>query len=180
MKKLKPVWKILSIVLTVLLAVLLLSNVYMLIVRKATGKLQPDVLGWSWAVVVSGSMEPTINIDDLVVVHKQKSYGERDIISFESGSSVVTHRIIRENDDGTFVTQGDFNNTEDSKPVSQEKIIGKVVLVIPGVGKMIKFFQEPLGISLIVFVGLLIIEMPFLIQKFKDEKEAKNEQKEDA
>ena len=167
--KLKLAGRILSIVLTSVLVLMLLSNIYVLIARKVSNELQPDVFGWSWAVVVSGSMEEKISVDDLIIVHRQKDYDERDIISFESGKSVVTHRIV-EKGDGCFITKGDANNTPDSLPVPKEKVIGKVVLIVPGVGKITRFFQEPLGISLLVFTGLLIIELPFLIQKFEEGK----------
>lgn len=46
-------------------------------------------------VVISGSMQPTLNIDDLIfnIKVKEEKLKEGDIISFSENENVVTHRI---------------------------------------------------------------------------------------
>lgn len=131
--KMKKALKILDVIITVLLLFVIVCNLYIAIARRATGKLQPTTFGFSTAVVVSGSMEDAISVNDLIIDKAQKEYSVGDIISFESGSSVVTHRIVGEKDGG-FVTKGDANNTEDRDIVKKENIIGKVVLTVPKIG----------------------------------------------
>lgn len=44
----------------------------------------------------TGSMEPTLSVDDLLVIHQESDYTPGDIITFRSGSGLVTHRIVDE------------------------------------------------------------------------------------
>lgn len=165
---LKTAGRILKWLITALLAVLLIANLYTLIARQVTGEPQPGVFGWSWAVVVSGSMEPEISVDDLILVHEQDTYEVGDVISFKSNNSVVTHRII-EKGDGYYITQGDMNNTAD-KQISADAVIGKVKAAVPHVGLVIGYMRTPMGMICLVLLGLLTIEIPYLIDRFKKEK----------
>lgn len=149
---------------TLVLGILLICNVYIIAKRILTDTAQPDVFGWSWAVVVSGSMEPAVSVDDLIIVHREKDYHVGDVISYESGNVVVTHRII-EKSGNVFTTQGDANNSPDLLPVKQEQIIGKVLLTVPRAGYLIGFLQTPLGMTAMVFTGLLLVEAPYWLAK---------------
>ena len=169
MAVIKTAGRVLSAVLTVLLALLLIANLYTIAVRSITGKPQPAVFGWSWAVVISGSMEPEISVNDLIVVREQDSYHVGDIITYESGSSVVTHRIVAETEQG-FTTKGDSNNTEDPKSVPHGAVVGRVVYVIPGIGLLIEYLRTPLGMTCMVLIGFLLIEIPYLRDRRKNEK----------
>lgn len=160
--------KLLSRLLTALLAIILLCNLYTIAARHFTGALQPDVFGWSWAVVISGSMEPEIKVNDLVIVHEEESYTVGDIIAYESGSSVVTHRIVAESEMG-YTTQGDFNNAADSRPVPKAAVVGRVVHVVPKVGLLLEYLRTPLGMTCMVLVGFLLIEIPYITDKYRKE-----------
>lgn len=169
MRAVKVAGRVFSQMLTVILAVMLLANLYAIGARYFTDNPQPTVFGWSWAVVISGSMEPEIGVNDLVVVHEEDSYAVGDVITYRSGSSVVTHRIIDQTEQG-FTTKGDSNNTEDSQPVSLNAVIGKVAYVIPNVGLYIAYLRTPLGMTCLVLIGILLIEIPYLVDKFREEK----------
>lgn len=164
----KTIRKILDIAITVVLAVVIICNTY-IVVAKTTGRLQPAVFGYSTAVVVSGSMADAINVNDLVVVKEQSEYAVGDVISFENGSSVVTHRIVRE-ENGEFITKGDANNTEDEGSVKAESIVGKVVLTVPQIGAVIGFFQTQLGMAIMAAALVIII----FASSFSGKKESKN------
>ena len=164
MSVIRFVGRALNAVLCVLLGLLLVANLYTIAVRNIKGTPQPAVLGWSWAVVISGSMEPEIGVHDLVVVHRQPEYSNGDIITYESGDSVVTHRITGKTAEG-FITRGDANNAYDLYPVAEDAVVGKVVYVIPRVGLFIEYLRTPLGMCCMVFIGLLLIEIPWLLQK---------------
>lgn len=78
-------------------------------------------------IITSGSMSPYINTGEMVVTLKKSDYKVNDVITFlENESYFVTHRIIREEENG-FVTKGDFNNIEDESLVKISQIKGKVV-----------------------------------------------------
>ena len=72
MKFLRISTKIISILLTAVLSVILVCNLYTIAARAITGQLQPTVFGFSAAVVISGSMQDAIEIDDMILTHKGK------------------------------------------------------------------------------------------------------------
>lgn len=93
--------------------------------------------------VLSGSMSPTFNRGDAVVVNKltTREKGELkkgDIIQYVSGTKYVVHRIVDitndERGNKLFITKGDYNNTVDADKVALENVKGKVSFVIPLIG----------------------------------------------
>lgn len=168
MKTLKVLGRILSIAITVILGLLLAFNLYTIVARFITKELQPDVFGFSTAVVISGSMSDSIEVNDMVVIHRQEGYEIGDVVTFETDGSLVTHRIIDRTDRG-FVTKGDANNSPDLDPVQQEQIVGRVILVVPKIGKAIEFMRTPLGMTCLVLVGFALIEIPALVRRKTEE-----------
>jgi signal peptidase len=131
------------------------------------GKAIPMPLGFGLAEVLSDSMYPTIKTGDVIMVVPQDEYKVGDIVAFEDGSMIVTHRIIEENEDGTFVTKGDYiGNSKDDMPLQEKYIIGKVVKNFAGLGPFVSIMQSPL----IIMLSILIIAM-LLYLSTKKEKE---------
>ena len=113
----------------------------------------PMPLGIGTSIVLSGSMEPTISIDDLVFVKKATNIKVGDIILFKSGNSSVIHRIIKI-EDNVVITKGDANNVEDD-PIDINNVSGIYIGKIPGFGKVIKVLTSLPFIIIIsvIFVG---------------------------
>lgn len=172
----KSMWKALQGLIALLLALLLACNLYLIIMEHFAGVVCPTVFGYSTAVVASGSMEPALCVDDLILNHAQNGYKEGDIITFLSGSGLTTHRIVAVTEGG-YVTQGDANNAADPDIAPSDAVVGRVVGKIPHVGSALAFLKTPLGMMALVFSGILIIELPFLFQRRRDrlEKEEANE-----
>lgn len=154
----KRLGKIFSAAVTAIIAALLLCNVYTIVLRTAFDVLQPSVFGVSTAVVITGSMEPAVSVNDMVVIHEQESYEPGDIVSYQSGSMLVTHRIAEATENG-YITKGDANNTDDGE-IAREAVVGKVVLVIPKVGYAIAFLQTPLGMLVMTGVLFALVALP--------------------
>lgn len=112
----------------------------------------PTIFGYSTAVVTSGSMEPALSVDDLILNRMQVSYEKDDIITFQNSDSLTTHRIISVTDEG-YVTQGDANNTADLDIVPPDTVVGRVVWIIPHIGSAISFLKTPLGMVILIFPG---------------------------
>ena len=147
------------------LALVLLANLYTLAAQKIFHNDSPAILGYRTAVVLTGSMEPAIRADDLVIVHRQETYSAGDVIMFRSGANTVTHRITEVTPEG-YRTKGDANNTADQgKAITQAQIVGKVVAVVPGAGAALRFLRSPLGMLLLLAVGLGLYFLPRLIRK---------------
>lgn len=91
--------------------------------------------------IVSGSMRPTFDVGDIVIVAKKRPELLKvgDIIQFRGEDSAIptVHRIISSKKDqgrNFFVTKGDANNSPDRKPVPWEKVTGTVIFTIPKAG----------------------------------------------
>lgn len=153
--------RLLSLLLIVALAVLLASNLYVIAARALTGALQPTVLGYSSAVVVTGSMSPAIEAGDFILCRRAAAYQVGDVVCFvsESGSSVITHRIVDACEAG-FVTRGDANNAPDSAYLTQDRIIGRVIGALPGFGRFLEALRSPLGLCILVLTGFALYELP--------------------
>ncbi len=172
MKPIKAILRGLQIAVTAVLALLLAANLSLIAARLITGNPNARVLGFHWAVVMSGSMEPEISLDDLVISKKQKEYAPGDVITFVNGTSLTTHRIVGKTAAG-FVTRGDANNSPDSGTVAPEEIVGRVVVTVPKIGLAVHFMKTPLGMMTIVLLALAVIELPHLLgqrSKVKDQR----------
>lgn len=156
--------RIVRIAFTTVLALILACNLYFIGAKAVTGE-HPTLFGWSAAVVISGSMSPAIEVDDMVIIHRQSAYSCRDIVMYKDGNALVTHRVEEVTDTG-YITKGDANNTADP-PVAADSVVGKVVLVIPKVGRLTAFMRTPLGLCLLVLVGIGLIEAPAIAEKVK-------------
>lgn len=153
----------------VLLCLFLVLNMYILAARLIFKQGLPKVFGFSQATVISNSMQPEFSAGDMLIFRECDDYGTSDIVIFRSGSAYVTHRIVSENGD-SFTTKGDANNTADKELLSLESIEGKMVFVIPNVGRIIAFFKTPLGILVLVAAAILLLELPSLIGRLKQKR----------
>lgn len=111
-------------------------------------------------VVVSGSMQPTLPVGSVTYAQKQSSYKEGDIIAFTTKTGqTVTHRIVRViKDKGglAFQTKGDANNTADGELVSSDRVLGKVVIHLPYLGRVIQALRTPTGFVLFILTPALL------------------------
>ncbi|WP_295129826.1 signal peptidase I [Ruminococcus sp.] len=122
--------RIANVITTVILIAAVIFTAYVMICA-ARNKVV-DVFGKSILRVVTGSMEPSIHVDEYIVVEKTdpSTLKQGDIISFYSEQTdiyglLVTHRIAKVCEDGTFITKGDANDISDRVAVKPDKIVGK-------------------------------------------------------
>ena len=144
--------KIISFIVMAVLLAIVIMNIYIIGMKYIKGVDQPTVFGYSYAIVLSGSMADTINVDDIVVTKKCDSYEKGDIIMFNTESMTVTHRINEVTDEG-YITKGDANNAEDNWIIEDDDTVGKVVKIIPKAGRFIGFLQTPLGMLILVLLA---------------------------
>jgi signal peptidase len=168
MKIVKIFGRFFYIIFTVLLSLLLIFNLITMVMRIVTGKSYATVFGITTAIVITGSMEPTISINDMVIIKEQNGYMVNDIITYLSDNgSLVTHRLIETTNDG-YITKGDFNNTVDTEaPISEDKVVGKVILTIPKIGLVIGYLKTPLGMLCITFFVFFLIRVPSIFLSVK-------------
>ena len=174
MKLFKKIWNIVSLA---LIAVVVILAILIAGVR---------LFGLEVYTVLSGSMEPEIHTGSIIYVVETDpaELKVEDVITYKlTGQTNSTHRIIdiqEENGKLQFCTKGDNNNAADAKPVSEDKLIGKVVFSIPLLGYLLNFVQQPPGSYIAIAVAavlLLMIILPDIIFDDK-EKEAEKEKEE--
>jgi signal peptidase I len=92
--------------------------------------------GVDYVVVARGtSMQPTLEVGDLVVTKPAPDYKVGDIIAVrEVDGPIIVHRIIAIDEDG-FRTRGDGNDFTDPDPVASEQVLGRMALRVPAVGR---------------------------------------------
>ena len=154
-------------VIIVCTAVFLIYNLYLLNEQTLRGNALPMPLGMGAAIVLSGSMEPTLSVDDMILVAAQPSYAVGDVVVYQSGSALVVHRIIAMAD-GLVTTQGDANNTAD-EPVSIDLIKGMVVGHVQNVGGLVRMVKSP-----VVSFGMMGLAIFLLERSFRKEKQQDN------
>jgi len=132
--------------------------------------------------VASGSMRPTLNIGDLIMVHgvlnvaelKAAPNPEGDIVVFRNPNDkgeLIVHRAINKTlHEGLWFirTKGDANPTPDpwsgldpldtwNYMISEKLLIGKVVGRVPWLGYVPLYIRTPTGIILLIALILIVI-----------------------
>lgn len=122
------------------------------------------VFGYSVLKVMTGSMEPTIATGEYIIV-KDTDAGDLkvgDIITYytedpEIKDFLVTHRVVRLNDDGTLITMGDANPVEDQIPVKPERVLGKFAKKARFFGIVDGFGDKRKLLFVLVIVPILVM-----------------------
>lgn len=117
-----------------------------------------NIFGYSVLSTETGSMSPTIEKGDIVIIKIGDEIKEKDIITYKKENVLITHRIIKINQ-GEITARGDYNNTDD-EPINKEDVIGKVVFIINNVEIWKKVFTDvhviiPVTITIILFIILV-------------------------
>ena len=160
--KIQRTRKIISIIAYVILVPLLVYNLSLIFQALINPDRTPSFFGIKTYVIISGSMQPKLDIGDIVVVKdtNEENIKENDVISFRKGQGVVTHRIIKiEDTEGKklYITKGDNNNVEDSDKITHESIEGKVIGSIKYLGNISLILQGKMAIIVIaIFVYIYI------------------------
>lgn len=136
------------------------------------------ILGIYMFNIVSGSMEPTLEINDVVIVKKcpANELKEGDIITFLQEDRTISHRILKiTNDEGElkFITKGDNNEIADKDEVDSDKIYGKVLFSVKRIGKIIQYIQNIRGFINIIIFAIIIFVLVSLNDNHKNNRKMK-------
>lgn len=126
--------------------------------------------GYSFFKVVTGSMEPSISVGELLLTHDDsiEDVEVGDVVSFRSQSpemigSIITHRVVQITNDESgntlLLTKGDNNLSVDAYYVSESNYVGTVVWNSGDgiLSAILDFFSNKFGfLSCIAFPCLLI------------------------
>lgn len=149
------------IALLVLVAVLIGVSIYSINAARLSGNRFPMPLGFGASVVLSGSMEPSLSVGDLLIVVPTEELAVGDVVVYTSSGAAIVHRIIEiDTESGTAVTRGDANNASDD-PIPLTAIKGKVVYAIPLLGYAVEAIKTPVATVALIALAIWLMEASF-------------------
>lgn len=145
----------------------------------------PSVFGLSISKVQTGSMEPTLDIGDIVLI-KSANFDDisvDDIVVYKSEefNIFIIHRVIEKNDnDRTLVTKGDNNPAADTEIVTEDMISGEYRKTMFNMGGSTVFDNKAqlfmilmVLVFLVVIVQAINIAITYKLEKEKIQKKEK-------
>jgi len=121
------------------------------------------VLGFSYFTVVSRSMQDEIPKGSFIFVRQTGDLAIGDNITYmRDRNTSVTHKIVdiydnyRDSGVRGFQTKGVNNFRPDEDIVYEGNIVGKVILVLPGVGSVMSYLSSNIYLVLLLY-GLFVI-----------------------
>ena len=144
------------------------------------------IFDYTGFTVIGTSMQSEIPEGSLVLARKtgsEKIMIGDDITFISSDHSIVTHRVLEtienyeDSNDRGFRTQGIDNSAPDKEIVYAENVIGVVIHTIPGLGTVLTFISESIGIFLLTAI-IVLAAIRLLVrrnQKNKQSQESAND-----
>ena len=108
--------------------------------------------------VQTGSMSPAIPSRSMVIV-ELGVYELGQPITFTHDGSLITHRYVGKNVDGTLVTKGDANDTIDASGVKLADVVGGVVAAPAHWGYWLVYIKSPIGFSSLIVTIVLLYQI---------------------
>ncbi|MCK9470979.1 MAG: signal peptidase I [Bacilli bacterium] len=180
MKKVKKILNIVTNVTTIILFFLTITVLIVGIRANSQNKI-PKLLGYTYSVVPTNSMVPTIQVGDIVIT-KEKDFEEvdvEDIIVFYSqrDNKYIVHRVVEIKEEGTLITKGDNNPAKDPDEVTSENYVGTVVKIVRKVGTLVLNYRNIMfTIIILIFVIIIINEVKNIIKNINEDRRQKLEQ----
>ena len=167
--------KILKLIINVF-STILLALLALVVYGKATtifsSNTYPNYFGYTFFSIASGSMEPALYVNDVILVKIGKEkVKEKDIITYAKDKEIITHRVISISGD-TLTVKGDNNNIIDD-PINKDQIIGRVIKIFPKLSVWQKVITEP-KILIAIFVTFLLFDFALSYKGKEETKEDKN------
>ncbi|HVF74451.1 MAG TPA: signal peptidase I [Acidimicrobiales bacterium] len=126
----------------------------------------PKALGWHGVLVLSGSMEPTLQSGGVAFVDpvRPEAVHVGDVITFQRpGGWQVTHRVVEvtaTTDGPRFRTKGDANDVADAWVVGSKALVGKVRYAFPGAAGVVGLLvgnTQLLGVLMLIPAAYLVV-----------------------
>ncbi|GAA5123166.1 hypothetical protein GCM10023339_42600 [Alloalcanivorax gelatiniphagus] len=139
--------------------------------------LAPALFGWGSYVVRSGSMEPSIQVGD-VVVGKPWSEDQRirvgRVFVYDDPATtrphLMVHRIVELRDDGDYTTAGDANDVTDVTPLPRSDVRATAVLLVPYIGLPVTWTRSGDWLRLASWLLLTTAAMALALRRLDGER----------
>ncbi len=151
--------KVISNLLFVILGFVLVGCLYSFVSIQVLSHKYVNFFSYTFFQIGSNSMAPAITTNDLIVVKlSSNDIKEGDIITYEDGDTLVTHRVQSVNQTG-YITKGDANMEQD-RAILKDQVVGKVVKILPQYGVWFKVLTTPKIIAMIC-ITLFLFSVAF-------------------
>lgn len=145
-------------------AITILFLAFITVIQYKSNAIDANLFGYKLAFVGTGSMEPEIRENGLVLLKKYEGQELKkgDIITFvvkldDNTKVVVTHRIYNVKEDGSIITKGDNNSQADGKPITKSDVHFTHVKTFNQTAQLYDMWQTSSGKFVIACVVLFFI-----------------------
>lgn len=155
--------RLLAISIAVILIPIIIYCILLIFQTSVLNKDMPTIFGKEVFIMVSESMEPEINVGDIVILEKYDNQELKigNIISYKYNEEIITHRIIgiiEIQDKIIYKTKGDNNLQNDEISIEKSDIIGVYSNKIPALGSIFLLLRSEIVIIAIFVLIVLIYE----------------------
>lgn len=128
--------------------------------------------GYGFLIVMTGSMEPTIEKNEFILIKECQTYHTNDVATYlDVYGNLITHRILQI-DEQNFITKGDSNEISDES-TNIHNIQGKVIFHSKILGIFYLYYLKG-----IVCIYIAILVALYLKEEFRKEKNNEKEKEE--
>lgn len=157
-KILKIFEKIIVNLIIIVLSIIAMFVIWGFVQLNVQKKEYLNIFGYSLFSTETGSMSPTMEKGDIVIIKIGDEIREKDIITYKKENVFITHRIEQIEGD-SIIAKGDNNNTEDD-PIKKDDVIGKAVYIVNNVEIWKNVFSDknviiPICITVVLFLLLI-------------------------
>lgn len=175
-------------------AIIVALTIYVAII--AGSLVIPRFFGIMPYIVQSGSMEPMIPTGSVAYINQRdRDVAVNDIITYRLGEeasigtgqggyaqseagTLVTHRVVRIDDDGNLVTKGDNNEVEDMSPISTTQVVGTYKFHIPKLGLIMAKIGNRTMMMILVGLFAMNFVTSVLLWAWNDDEKKENKPEE--
>lgn len=164
-----------SAIFVVLVLIIILALSYVLRIKYLGSQGRLGEVRTNFYTILTQSMYPSIKAGDIIITYKNDNniYNSGDVITFisnENGGITITHRVdevFKVNDEYSYKTKGDNNNTADREIVKSDDVLGKVIFKIPKAGYIQQLLVTRTGWIFAVVLPCLGIVIYDILKMFR-------------
>ncbi|PKH44296.1 signal peptidase I [Nocardioides alpinus] len=136
----------------------------------------PVLFGWGSYVIESGSMEPSIQVGDVVSAKPytpDQPIGVGRVFVFDDPAPdqdrLVVHRVVELRDDGDYTSAGDANEVTDITPLPRDHVRGTAVLLAPYAGLPVTWVQSGKWAHLTLWLLITVAAFAMAVRNIEGE-----------
>ena len=149
----------LRVVLAVLLCLVLGGSLWLTVQRQVFHQEELAVGGLILAPVEGDAMSPALEQGSLAVAVPRESYQLGDVVLYDAGFTRLVGTVYG---DFVFIARGDGEPQDKEALLPGGDILGKVVVALPGAGRVYQFLSSLWGPPVVLVVGVLLLALPSL------------------